>query len=998
VVGKFNDDHLEESKLLSAWSALLTASADKVTQVDWTKGCDAALAVKDAAAIEQVIKAGHLTARVARAAFLKNMERVIEDDEKGVTNASLSAKVLSALDDLPGLGIKVDTENFDFLLQPVVQSGGQYVVNALAKADLKSNDNAFSPDVILFSSSMKYNAHSAFVARTFFVDPSPTQTTLYNTILSAQTALIAELKPGNTIAAACQKALDILTADDTLPQFQVRPNFGCGYGLRATEQHLVLSTSNQTKIEKGMVFAVVMGVFKIPLPDAPKKDTIAMSKIQTYSILLGDTVIVDGGKSGEDDVGATIVTDKIPSERDQVVYELAGESSDEEEEEEEEDEGDKKKKKKGGKSRLGEELDNYDAAAGAGTVGIRSTRLAARRQQDAEDAAAKKKRDEHQKELFERKKEEARKKQSGDGDDDKEDDADAVDKAPDIEAYRTAVDLPRGTRPNQIQVDKSHDAVLLPMFGGLIPFHVSTIKSVIKLEEGTKAILRINFHAPGAAPGKDCPPSMLKALRDYGERGIFIRTLSFQSKDHRNMNNITQVIKAMQKKIKTEREQEQQKAGLVEQPKLILNRDGKVPRLTDLSMWPAISGRKSQGVLEVHTNGIRFMSTKGEKMEVTFSNVRHGIFMPCEGEHVVAIHFHLKHPIIINKKKHKDIQFFTEVVASTEAIDGRKRNDFDADEYNEEERERQIRIEMNKAFRKFAEKVQNAAEGDPTSTWSSFDVPTRDLAFRWVLLAPLVKIFSPLLFFLTSPLPLSLFSLSLSFLVCSCSGTPQREMVTILPGSETLFSIVDKPPFVVSVADIEHVHFERVTFTNRDFDMVIIFKHGTREKGEDEFLRISAIKRDKLDSVKRWLDEVAEVTYTEGANSFNWKQLMEDIVRQPDFWDSVDEEGEVKSAGWKFLADSDDDEEEDSEEESSAYEESSEEESDDEDDEDLSSDFEEESDDESDYEDEDEGSDDDWDELEKKAARDDKKRAREEDEEDAKIRAKYDKNKKKARK
>jgi len=49
-------------------------------------------------------------------------------------------------------------------------------------------------------------------------------------------------------------------------------------------------------------------------------------------------------------------------------------------------------------------------------------------------------------------------------------------------------------------------------------------------------------------------------------------------------------------------------------------------------------------------------------------------------------------------------------------------------------------------------------------------------------------------------------------------------MVTLLPCSECLVSLVDKPPFVVTVSDVDHVHFERVTFTNKDFDMVLIYK------------------------------------------------------------------------------------------------------------------------------------------------------------------------------
>jgi len=115
-------------------------------------------------------------------------------------------------------------------------------------------------------------------------------------------------------------------------------------------------------------------------------------------------------------------------------------------------------------------------------------------------------------------------------------------------------------------------------------------------------------------------------------------------------------------------------------------------------------------------------------------------------------------------------------------------------------------------------------------------------------------------------------------------------MVTLLPCVECLVSLVDKPPFVAAVADVEHVHFERVTFTNKDFDLVLIFKQGTREKGEEEFVRISSIPRTALDTIKKWLDDVAELTYTEGVNNFSWKAIIEDVVRAPNFWLSEDDE------------------------------------------------------------------------------------------------------------
>jgi nucleosome binding factor SPN SPT16 subunit len=81
------------------------------------------------------------------------------------------------------------------------------------------------------------------------------------------------------------------------------------------------------------------------------------------------------------------------------------------------------------------------------------------------------------------------------------------------------------------------------------------------------------------------------------------------------------------------------------------------------------------------------------------------------------------------KKKFKDVQFFTEVVEASQAIDGRHRSDYDADELGEEERERKMKQEMNKAFLKFCQRVEQVAEKDPASAWNRFEEPQRDLSF-----------------------------------------------------------------------------------------------------------------------------------------------------------------------------------------------------------------------------------------------------------------------------
>lgn len=217
----------------------------------------------------------------------------------------------------------------------------------------------------------------------------------------------------------------------------------------------------------------------------------------------------------------------------------------------------------------------------------------------------------------------------------------------------------------------------------------------------------------------------------------------------------------------------------------------------------------------------------------------------------------------------------------------------------------------------------------------------------------------------------------------------------MLPCSECLVSLVDHPPTVFSVSDIEHVHFERVTFTNKDCDMVVIFKEGAREKGTDEYVRIGSVPRKSLDNIKGWLDEVADLTFTESVANLEWKSLIADFVRQSNFWDNVDDDGEDKPSGWDFLRDTPDAEDEDGSEDESAYEETTEDSSDDESEFDVDS--------EDDSDDDDLGSDDvvsegdDWDELEEKAEKDDRKRSREEYEEDTRRRAKVEKGKKKPR-
>ena len=90
-----------------------------------------------------------------------------------------------AIDDLAKHGVTVDGEDFDFLLPPVVQSGGTYNTH-IDKPGVASSTEAFASDVILFSAAMRWKQHAAIVARTYFVDPSPSQQRVYDALIEGQ--------------------------------------------------------------------------------------------------------------------------------------------------------------------------------------------------------------------------------------------------------------------------------------------------------------------------------------------------------------------------------------------------------------------------------------------------------------------------------------------------------------------------------------------------------------------------------------------------------------------------------------------------------------------------------------------------------------------------------------------------------------------------------------------------------------------------------------------
>jgi nucleosome binding factor SPN SPT16 subunit len=233
-------------------------------------------------------------------------------------------------------------------------------------------------------------------------------------------------------------------------------------------------------------------------------------------------------------------------------------------------------------------------------------------------------------------------------------DGDENDQAEELEAYKRTRDYPDNVQPNQVKVDMASQCVLLPICGNPVPFHISTIKNVVMPDSigDSASLLRINFFSAGMAIGKDAPKNMVKIVQKYAPYASFIREMTFRSLDGQNLTQAFRQMSELKKRARQKELREQEEADLVVQEKLIRTRNEKVPRLADLTMRPVIAGRKTIGNLEAHTNGLRFISTRNEVVEIMYANIKYAIYQPCESEVMVLVHFHLKNPIMVGKKKH----------------------------------------------------------------------------------------------------------------------------------------------------------------------------------------------------------------------------------------------------------------------------------------------------------------------------------------------------------
>lgn len=573
-------------------------------------------------------------------------------------------------------------------------------------------------------------------------------------------------------------------------------SFGFAMGIEFREGSLLISAKTTAKAKKGMTFNINVG-FGDLVNDGKK-----------YALFLGDTVLVNEGAP------ASLLTTKQKKIKHVCIFLKDPDEVEEEEEKEEEP------------VLLG-----------------RGARNAVLDSRTRTEMTAEEKRHEHQKELATKINEDARERLKGLKGDNEEK---KVRKS--VVSYSNSSKMPQEQeiRNLQLYVDRKYETVILPIFGTPAPFHIATIKNISQSVEGDYTYLRINFFHPGSSLGRNEGTSFPQP------DATFVKEITYRSSNTKepgeisapssNLNTAYRLIKEVQKKFKTREAEEREKEGIVKQDTLIINPNRGNPKLKDLYIRPNIVSKRISGTLEAHTNGFRFTSIRGDKVDILYNNIKNAFFQPCDGEMVILLHFHLKHAILFGKKKHVDVQFYTEVGEVTTDL-GKHQHMHDRDDLHAEQAERELRQKLKAAFKGFCEKVEAITKGEV-----EFDSPFRELGFY---------------------------------------GAPFRSTVLLQPTSGCVVHLTEWPPFVVSLDEVELIHFERVQFHLKNFDMVFVYKDYSKKTA-----MINSIPMNMLDHVKDWLNS-CEVHYTEGIQSLNWAKIMKTITDDP--------EGFFDNGGWSFL-------------------------------------------------------------------------------------------------
>ncbi|CAG9854847.1 unnamed protein product [Phyllotreta striolata] len=820
TIGVFQKDSYSGA-FIDAWKGLLKKEGFQTIDISSQVAC--VMAPKEETEIITIKKACMVTVDVFTK-YLKDQIMEIIDSEKKVKHSKLAEGVESASTDKKYVS-GVDVSQVDLCYPAIIQSGGNYSL----KFSLVSDKNILHFGAIICSLGARYKSYCSNIVRTLLVNPTDEIQSNYNFLLSIQEELLKKLQSGVKLSEVYETGVSFVKKEKPALIDHLTKNFGFATGIEFKENCLIIGPKTAFEAKKGMTFNLNVGLSNLENKNSSDK----LGKI--YALFIGDTVLVNDGQP------ATVLTTSKKKIKNIGIF-LKDDDESEAEEYDEEKENTPKPEIMG-----------------------RGKRTAVLDSKLRTEHSTEEKRKEHQKELAAQLNEKAKErlaKQSGSKDKQK------VRK--NTVSYKSVNQMPRVPEIKELKlyVDQKYETVILPIYGIAVPFHISTIKNISQSVEGDYTYLRINFFHPGSTMGKNEGNTWSQPdatfLKELTYRSTNIKEPGEISPPSSNLNTAFRLIKEVQRKFKTREAEEKEKEDLVKQDTLVLSQNKGNPKLKDLYIRPNIVTKRMTGSLEAHSNGFRYTSVRGDKVDILYNNIKNAFFQPCDGEMIILLHFHLKHAIMFGKKKHVDVQFYTEVGEITTDL-GKHQHMHDRDDLAAEQSERELRQKLKTAFKSFCEKVESMTKQE-----IEFDTPFRELGFP---------------------------------------GAPFRSTVLLQPTSGCLVNLTEWPPFVITLEDVELVHFERVQFHLKNFDMVFVFKDYHKKTS-----MVNAIPMNMLDHVKEWLNS-CDIRYSEGVQSLNWVKIMKTITDDP--------EGFFESGGWTFLDPESDVEEapdEESEDEDEVYE------------------------------------------------------------------------------
>ena len=734
----------------------------------------------------------------------KEFENDVED-EKSITHEKISAEIKKLIDKESFVKkfadknqkLKVDPLLFEIKFLPVIQSGGKYTWDPFKSSDT----NKLTSDIIICKSFATYKEYNSQVIRTFMIDSDKAQQQQYKILLAAFDKMILLLKEGTkkelTFGDIYTQIKDFIIEKDENLSNCIPESMGYGIGIELSNESLKITENCKVPVQKGMAIFIYLSLVNIN------------KKNKNYMMQIGDTVCIN--ENGE----LINFTEKCLKNLNDIHYELKNNSEEKSEEE-------------------NNNKNNYAS-------NVRVTRHMGKKVDEKFEMIEKRK--EHQEELLKEKNEEFKRRLREGRNFLKEEAAVKKKDFSNLKCFDNIKQFPPELKNGKIFLYPKYFTIFLPIFKHMVPFHIGLIKNTSKSEDNNYTILRINFVIP--IYGNDF--GIIDNINP-----VFIREISYKYKDSNFVQNIITQIRELTKAYKAKEQENKEKEDIIEQEKIIIKKEKRI-FLPEISLKPPISSKKTQGVLEAHVNGFRFISTKGEKVDIIYNNIKHAFLQTCDSELIVLIHFNLKNPILVGKKKVNDIQFYREVGSQADDLNMKGRGN-DYDEYEMELKEQKKKEKINSEFTRFAKNVEELGE-------IQFDLPYRELQFN---------------------------------------GVPNKSNVTLFPTKNCIISLSEPPFFVISINEIDIIYFERVSQSLKNFDMAFIFKELSKP-----IKRIAAIPMESLDMLKTWADE-NDIFFAEGLFNMNWQNVMNTIKDDPESF--------VQNGCWNFLAENAIDEEEEEEE------------------------------------------------------------------------------------